>query len=358
MKVLLLPVNIASDISHKVRALRSIGVDAAGFSIVGSTIQSADDIKILAIDKGNAVTRRLRRASAVAEMWRMISRADILHWVSDANFFSRGLNERFLRRADKPGVVQWTGSDIRIPERDFAVNEYYGRAFREGGYEYGTESSDVSRSNQAFAAGLDFLPLEFIGMGHYIDDALFPKRFRTWQCVALSEHTPNYPSLANTRPLVVHSPSAPVAKGTPYVLEAVRELKAKYDFEFTLVENTQRGEALKIMSECDVYVDQLVLGAHGFAAVEAMAFGKPVICYVNPEIGKDYPADLPIVNANPDNIAEQLEALIRNASLRREIGEKSRAYVEKYHDERKVAAELVQIYDEVIERHHERRRRK
>jgi glycosyltransferase involved in cell wall biosynthesis len=112
------------------------------------------------------------------------------------------------------------------------------------------------------------------------------------------------------------------------------------------------------MSECDVYVDQLVLGAHGFAAVEAMAFGKPVICYVNPEIGKDYPADLPIVNANPDNIAEQLEALIRNASLRREIGEKSRAYVEKYHDERKVAAELVQIYDEVIERHHERRRRK
>lgn len=353
MKVLLLPVNIASDISHKVRALRNAGVDARGFSIVSSTIQSANNIKVFHADSGNLFTTRLRKAIASAQIWQMIIWADVLHWVADASSFAGGVNEFLLRWANKPGVVQWTGSDIRMPVKDFALNEFYKSAYGEA-YEYKVESLERSNTNQEFCARLGFYPLEFIGMGHYINEQLFQKRFRTWQSVVLSEHVPNYPCRKKTKPLIVHSPSAPVAKGTRHVLQAVERLKTRYDFDFRLVENMPRQEALKIMSECDIYVDQLILGSHGYAAVEAMAFGKPVVCYINPEIGKDYPADLPIVNANPHNITEQLERLIRDAGLRRELGEKSRAYVEKYHDDKSIAVELVKIYTEVIELHKER----
>ena len=82
-----------------------------------------------------------------------------------------------------------------------------------------------------------------------------------------------------------------------------------------------------------------------------MAFGKPVVCYINPSIGKDYPPDLPVINANPDNIEDVLEALIASGAERCEHGRRSRAYVEKYHDDEINARRLVEIYSEVIELH-------
>jgi glycosyltransferase involved in cell wall biosynthesis len=354
MRVLLLPVNIASDISHKVRSLRKIGVDARGFSVAESAIQTADDVRFFSLDYSAGKIAKLRRMKVFAEMWRLIAWADVLHWIADANVFAEKWNYKFLRWINKPGVVQWMGSDIRVPEIDFPENPFYQRAF-EDGYEYAqTESAAISRANQLFAAGLDFYPLEFVGLGQFIDSQLFPKRFKTWQSIVLSEHEPRFPDTAKHKPLVIHSPSAPVAKGTKYVLQAVENLKSKYDFDFKFVQNLERREALKIMSECDVYVDQLILGAHGYAAVEAMAFGKPVVCYINPVAGKDYPADLPIVNSNPDNIEEKLENLITDAQLRHETGRKSREYVEKYHDDRKIARELTEIYKEVLDLHKKR----
>lgn len=348
MKVLLLPVNIASDMSHKVRALRSIGVDAKGFSIAGSPIQTAAGIKVYPFNKGNRITYPLNRAVGFMQAWRLIAWADILHWVAEPNIFGSKLNKSFLHRLNKPGVVQWTGSDIRIPEVDFAVNPYYKQAFADG-YEYKTESAIGSAETQRFFADLGFYPLEFIGMGQYINRKSFPKHFRVWQSIVLSDFDVSYPNISTQKLLIVHSPSAPVAKGTKYILQAVERLKTKYDFDFVLVQNIQREKALEIMKKCDIYVDQLILGAHGAAAVEAMAFGKPVVCYINSVIGRDYPRDLPIVNADPETILEKLEDLICNPAMRREIGIKSREYVEKYHDDRKIAQDLVKIYEKVID---------
>ncbi|HKX84654.1 MAG TPA: hypothetical protein VJL58_10580, partial [Pyrinomonadaceae bacterium] len=119
MRVLLLPVNIASDISHKVRSLRNIGVDARGFAFGRSPIQSGDDVRFFSIDFSESYGARWRRRIIYAQMWRMIAWADILHWIADASIFAKGRNYRFLRFINKPGVVQWIGSDIRIPQIDF-----------------------------------------------------------------------------------------------------------------------------------------------------------------------------------------------------------------------------------------------
>lgn len=359
MKVLLLPTNIASDLSHKVKALRGIGIDARGLAFSSSTVQSADNIKLINSEPGK--NEHLRIFRSIKYLYNSIKRADVLHWFGSfdsINFSSQKLNlnirkidKKILQRFDKPGVIQWNGSDIRNPEIDCRINRFYRRAF-ENGYEYADyESAENSLSNQKEFAAVGFYPLEFIGMQHYIDRELFPKRFPVWQSVDLSEHKPNFPSAENKKPLIVHSPTAPVAKGTSFILEAVEQLKSKYDFEFKLVQNIERKKALEIMGDCDIFVDQLILGAHGAAAVEAMAFGKPVICYINEEIGKNYTDDLPLINANPETIAEKLEMLLKNPHLRNEIGKKSRNYVEKYHDERKIAESLVETYQTVIELH-------
>ena len=355
MKVLILPDNVASEISHKVRALKNLGVDARGLSVSASAFQTADDIKIIST-KNRDFTRDFR---AAYYLYKWIEWADIVHWVWSfgavnfgiKRFKTRKIDKKILQMFDKPGVVQWLGSDIRDPEIDSRINRFYKTAF-ENGYEYAdVESRENSVSNQKDFAEAGFYPLEFIGMEHYIDRKLFPKRFPVFQSIALSEHEPQFPPAEKKRPLVIHSPTAPVAKGTEYVINAVEKLKKNYEFDFRLVQNMARSEALKIMRDCDVFIDQLILGAHGVATVEAMAFGKPVLCYINEKIGENYPSDLPIINANPETITEKLEVLLKSPALRNETGKKSRAYAEKYHDERNIARDLVGIYREVIRLH-------
>ena len=302
---------------------------------------------------------------SVYYLYKWIKWADVIHWIGkfDAVNFSFGgtnftineIDKKILKLFDKPGVIEWLGSEVRNPELDCKLNSFYKRAF-ENGYEYADyESAETSLSNQRDFHEVGFYPFEYVGMEHYVDRRLFPKRFPIWQAISVSEHEPKFPDPNKKKPLVIHSPSAPVAKGTKYVLEAVEKLKREYDFEFKLVQNMKRREALKIMREADIFVDQLIIGAHGVSAVEAMAFGKPVLCYINNEIGKNYPAELPIVNANPENVGEKIEMLLKNPLMRNEIGKKSREYVEKYHDERKIAADLVETYRQVIELHKQKK---
>jgi glycosyltransferase involved in cell wall biosynthesis len=265
----------------------------------------------------------------------------------------RKLDEQIVKHFDKPRVVQWYGSEIRDPELECRINPFYAEALGNE-YEYGHESSEFSHSTQEKFARLGFYPVEFPEMTHYVKSDLFPFRFATRQMVNLEDHLVSLPNSSKKRPVVVHSPSAPVAKGTKFVLEAVESLKRTFDFEFVLVEKMAREEALEIMRGCDIFVDQLILGSHGYAAVEAMAFGKPVVCHINPQTLKAYPKDLPIVNANPKNIAGVLGALLKDGALRLEVGRRGRKYVEKYHDGRKVTADLIETYNTVIRIHKDR----
>lgn len=349
MKVLLLPINVASDISHKVRALRECGVDAKGIAFGSSVVQSSTDIKNFENSGYRSLAGIVNRLAYFREVYRLVKWADVIHWYW--SFGRTKIEKHIIRWFNKPGVVQFCGSDSRIPEMDFAVNPYYKNAF-DNGYEYAEfESRERSLSTQRDFADIGFYPLDFIGTDRYIDPRLFAHRFRVWQSVSLKELQPAFPDPLVARPLIVHSPTAPVAKGTEYVLAAVAKLRARYDIDFKLVEGLARDAALEIVKSCDIFVDQLILGGHGYAAVEAMAMGKPVVCYINPVIGKDFPIELPIVNANPDSIETVLKDLITNGPLRRELGERGRAYVEKHHSDETIARSLIDTYGTVIDLH-------
>jgi glycosyltransferase involved in cell wall biosynthesis len=79
-----------------------------------------------------------------------------------------------------------------------------------------------------------------------------------------------------------------------------------------------------------------------------MAFGKPVICYIRPDLTETYPQDLPIVSANPDNLYDQLKQLVKDAELRYVLGNKGRKYVEKHHEGTAVIKQLIAIYKQVL----------
>jgi glycosyltransferase involved in cell wall biosynthesis len=167
----------------------------------------------------------------------------------------------------------------------------------------------------------------------------------------LPEFESNPPDPARTRPVIVHSPSAPNAKGTPAVLAAIDSLHDRFDFDFRLIQGIPRRQVLEMVRDADIFLDQFVLGGYGMAALEAMALGKPVLCYVKPSLIAQYPSDLPIVNATQESLTDLLAGLLADGARRPEIGLRSRAYVEKYHDALKIAGELKGIYEDVLRRH-------
>ena len=85
------------------------------------------------------------------------------------------------------------------------------------------------------------------------------------------------------------------------------------------------------------------------ASLEAMAFGKPVICYIKPAVAALYPADNPIINATPDELEAAIANLLDHPALRLEYGKKGRAFVEQHYQPEQIAGELVDIYQQVID---------
>lgn len=168
------------------------------------------------------------------------------------------------------------------------------------------------------------------------------------------EVTPIY-NKSNKRPVLLHAPSHRGAKGTKYILDAVDRLKSDgVSFDFKLVENLSNEEALKLYKKADLIVDQLLAGWYGGFAVEAMALGKPVICYLREDDLRFVPpkmrSELPLINANPKNIYLILGTWLTHRRLQLpDVGLKSRAFVQTWHDPVKIAASIKDDYQKVAE---------
>jgi hypothetical protein len=350
MRVLHLPVNIASIPSHTVRGLGRIGVNARGLVFINAPVQSEEALQVIVL------ASRLRKHYMMTQgiRWlhqylKWVAWADVIHWYFGARALPWGLDLAYLRALRKPAIVEWLGSDIRIPEVECQDNPYYASAFQKG-YEYASESFKKSCHVQRRFARAGFASMTSIGLLPHMQTDLFPKIYVLPQRLVLSDYVPAYPDPAISRPLVLHSPTAPVAKGTPAVLEAVERLKGRISFDFQIIHGVPRQEALQMVQKADIFLDQFVSGEYGMATLEAMALGKPVVCYIKPSMVGKYPPDCPIVNANQDNLREVLESLLNKGRVRHEIGRESRTYVEKYHDAAVLAHKLVEIYKEMMVR--------
>lgn len=354
MKVLFLPNNISSISTSTVEALNNLpGIEAKGFYINKFTHQYAGgehNYFFEGISRKRYPLKWIRQEIKRHFLFRrLIKWADIIHWVYD----DMGLKEsekKILRINRKPSVVEWVGSDIRNPDILFPANRYYKEVFYNG-YEYAFyESAEQSHKNQMKFSDYGSYPLVNPEMDIYVEKNLFPKRFYVWPRLLLDTFHPQYPPLEKKKLLILHSPSAKFAKGTNFILPVVEELKKEFDFEFKLLHKIPRHEVLQLMQQCDIFIDQVILGMYGLASCEAMAYGKPVLCYLMPAVFENgLPNDCPIVNTTVESLKEKLIDLISNPQLRHDTGKASRAYTEKYFDASKNSRQLVEIYNEVIE---------
>jgi hypothetical protein len=359
MRVLHLPSNVASQPNVTVRALREAGVEARG--LVSGNLAGADasamEVYWVPSLRRRPILGLLRAAVWLRRVRKAMRWADVIHWHSDWSAVPWDLELRYAAKLGKPRIVEFWGTDIRTPEIACAESPYMARVHAEHPRLFRTGRRSGPRTQARFARYGFACLIPTMDLRPYVRRDVFPSPYHTAQRLVLSDFEPRYPDPENPRPLLVHAPSSKLTKGTPAVLAAVERLRQTHALDFRLIYQMPHREAMALVRQCDVLLDQFVIGDFGVAALEAMALGKPVVCYVRPALAALYPPDFPLVNATQDNLVDVLKGLLGDGARRRSLGLQGRAYVEQHHDARKIALQLVAIYEELLANSHAEQRR-
>lgn len=165
--------------------------------------------------------------------------------------------------------------------------------------------------------------------------------------IDIHKYTNSPLELTNEYIRILHAPTHSGNKGTSYIETAINKLIEEGEkIDFKIVQNISHSDLLVEYQKCHIFIDQIVSGWYGTAAVEAMAVGRPTVCFLRESYFEfiNYGKEIPIINANPDNLYEVLKKVISEKHLLPEIGKKSRIFVEKIHDVRVITNHLIDIY--------------
>jgi len=368
LRVLHCPTVVGGHASQLARAERELGLDSRSVAFDPSPFGYEPD-EIL-FEGGGRMRRELRR-------WRFLIRAlrhaDVVHF----NFGStiapqyrpsahRGRRRLYglyaqlvewrdaawLARAGKAVFVTYQGDDVR------GAGQLAGRLEADDVRELDTyyDASDDARKHVVVrrlvraAAGVFALNPDLL--------ALLPEdaEFLPYASVDVARLEQAAAPRETGTLRVAHAPTDRRIKGTRHVIRAVELLRARgHDIELVLVEGRSRRDTLDALRTADVFVDQLLVGWYGGAAVEAMALGRPVVAHIDAGDRRRTPAEfqreLPIVEATPATLEGILAGLARE---RRgdlaPIGRQSRAFVERWHDPLRVAQRTKAAYEDAVAR--------
>lgn len=139
-------------------------------------------------------------------------------------------------------------------------------------------------------------------------------------------------------------------KGSPFILDAIEKLKSEgYPIEYYNIIDKSSNQIRFYQAQADIVVEQLIYGWWGSTFVETAALGKPVVCYLRPSwkefFFQTFPeyTELPIIEANTDNIYDVLKALVTDEAYRRKKGEESRRFAEAHFDPVKNTRDFIKI---------------
>ncbi|KEZ54434.1 hypothetical protein GS18_0205860 [Metabacillus indicus] len=272
---------------------------------------------------------------------------DIYHLHNGYSFMDSYKDLELLKQAGKKIIMHHRGNDVRAPERARKGANY------ENPYvntEASHDAGKIHSSLQLFAEVADAAIVQDHELYEYVKDYYHARNKKVYilpRLIETEKYIPSYPA-ATKKPLIVHAPTLPEFKGTEQIEQTIEKLKDSYSFEYVRVEKMSHEEAVAVYKRADIVIDQILCGAYGNLSVEAMALGKPVVCYIRPDIKANLPESLPIVSANPDTLYKELSTLLERSDTFKKLGEAGRAYVERYHEASVVMPFLLDIYKEVL----------
>ena len=105
---------------------------------------------------------------------------------------------------------------------------------------------------------------------------------------------------------------------------------------------------MALYRSADIAIDQVLAGWYGGFAVEMMAMGKPVACYIREQDMKFVPQamrdEMPILQIDPGRLVDDLAAILERRAEWQNVGKRSRRYVERWHNPDRIAEAMLDAY--------------
>lgn len=140
-------------------------------------------------------------------------------------------------------------------------------------------------------------------------------------------------------------------KGNMYFEKALDIIKKKYPNQVTIIttKDVPYKTYIKLYNNCHILMDQVNAYDQGYNALEAMAKGKVVFTGAEQEWLDYYnlKEDTVAINALPDvdYLVKKIEWLINNPEQIETISKNARAFIEKHHDYKLVAAKYLKTWE-------------
>lgn len=327
MKIVHAPTEIAGQMGILTKQLRKEGYKVAGYNGFHTFLNYKGDII------------NTDAFEILKDFQFLIDNVDVFHFYNANTFLTDFADIPLLKAKGKKLVMHHWGSDVR---KDGMVKQLNPYPLPPSYY----TDEEIDRQLTFLSQYIDVAIVQDYEVYPYVKD-YYKKVFILPLACDLEEIQPAYPSVTNNNPSIIHAPTNRAFKGSDYVEAAIEKIQGKSPFTYQVLEKVSHEQAMQMYRNSDIIIDQLLCGSYGMLSVEAMAMGKPVVAFIREDVRKQFPGDLPIVQATPENLDEVLLELIQNPSLRYEIGVASRAYVEKHHSVKSVVEELINIYKQL-----------
>ena len=117
-------------------------------------------------------------------------------------------------------------------------------------------------------------------------------------------------------------------------------------------ETLSQSQLIDYYHNSDLIVDQFGVGSTGLIGQEVMACEKPLLQYIDVDMYKKFYSETPpILNAETENeIYIAIQNVLNDPKLGIKIGKKSREWILKYHDHKKIVQKYIYLYKAINEK--------
>jgi glycosyltransferase involved in cell wall biosynthesis len=324
------PLEIAGQVGLICRYLRQENISAAGYNYFDTYLKYSDvySTDVFELIKGLPVFLRY---------------FDMFHFHNSLTITEDFRDIRMIKDVGKKMIMHHRGNDVRFRTHSAEKNPWVYP-------DCSLEDEQIHDNLTLFAETMDAAIVQDHELYQYVSSYYMKMGKPVYvlpRLIDTGRIQPRYP-LANQCPLIVHAPTHRAFKGSDIIEDVISRLSKECTIEYMSIEGSSHQDTLKLVQEADIVIDQILCGAYGNVSVEAMALGKPVICYIRPDLVDYYPDDLPIISANPETLYSVLKQLVSSSEQRIELGKRGRSFVEGFHEGSRVITQLVDIYNSVL----------
>jgi len=149
--------------------------------------------------------------------------------------------------------------------------------------------------------------------------------------------------------VISHAPTNRFYKGSEKIIKVCKKFQDQGKIKFDLIENLPHALALNRKSKSDIFIDQIGNKGgwgYGMNSVESLSMGICTLTEMN-DVYNSFVPDHPFIHVNEHTLENKIDELIINRNLILKHNQKSKQWVQKYHDIKNVSAELYRYYEKI-----------